>query len=75
MKTHLLRTVVREQYLVSTVLLQYTGGFLPEYETMVFKYEGGKVSDWLELDSLRTEDEAEAFINHADLVFKWGAPR
>lgn len=73
----LLRTVVRNQFMVSTVLLRYTGtGFRPEYETMVFKYdaEANKVTDWLELDCLRTHNEAEALINHSDLIFKWSAP-
>ena len=73
----LLRTVVRNQYMVSTVLLTYTGtGCRPEYETMVFKYDAdaGKVSDWLELDGIRTYNEAEAHINHSDMIFKWSAP-
>lgn len=76
-KNQLLRTVVRNQFMVSTVLLRYTGtGFRPEYETMVFKYdaEADKVTDWLELDCLRSYTEAEALINHSDLIFKWSAP-
>lgn len=72
----LLRTVVRNQFMVSTAVLRYGGGLRPEYETMVFKYDAvaGKVSDWLELDSIRTYNETEAHINHSDMIFKWSAP-
>ena len=74
----LLRTIVRNQYMVSTVRLRYNVGWdlRHEYETMVFKYdaEADKVSDWLELDCLRSPTEAEALISHSDMIFKWSAP-
>ena len=76
-KNQLLRTVVRNQFMVSTVLLRYTGtGFRPEYETMVFKWDAAadKVSDWLELDCLRNDTEAGATLDHFDLIMKWSAP-
>jgi hypothetical protein len=76
-QNQLLRTIVRNQYMVSTVLLKFTSTGSPnEYETMVFKYDADadKVTGWLELDCLRAESETEAFINHNELCVKWGAP-
>lgn len=73
----LLRTVVRNQYMVSTILLNnYNIAAGPEYETMVFKYdaEADKVTGWRELDCLRSTTELDALINHSDLIFKWSAP-
>lgn len=73
-KNQLLRTVVRNQYMISTINLSLSY-FSRAFETMVFKCdETGKVTDWIELDCLRSHSESEAFADHNSLVIKWGAP-
>lgn len=77
MSTKLLQTVIREQYVVSTVKLNFGRiGMADEYETMVFNYdaEARKVTDWLELDSSRCDTEAGATLDHFEYVMKWSTP-
>ena len=42
-----------------------------DYETMVFPFADGEISDWCELDFARYENHEEALEGHARMVTRW----
>jgi hypothetical protein len=64
-------TVLSNGYWVSTVWLGLDHGEGRTLETMVFRHDGQRVTDWLELDARRYHTEEEAIEGHLEIALKW----